>query len=490
MKTSILIFLMIFCFAKSVICQEAKSKGKLSVTVFWKQATPKDTLYLIINNPVNRKKNLNEIKACLKGGKYSFTADVSDTSGIFYIQKRRTHTNIGGVSQFDFLTKAQNWVAGDSLVFTFSHYAEGGNGSTGAQYTVSGRGATKYNLAKTIDSILIHSFDVEPVDCNQHQTIFNNPFTRQQAAAMQYLTDYKGKLTSQEYAALKANIDYFNGNLLFRRIADCYTGTPDQEKRRFIALYKERINDLVPRPIKGSDLLNTNYIDFLMYKYANESKIINHGSLDISWLYDEIVRNEFGPVRDRLVAKLFYRYRKPNNFKTILTDAMAIVKEHYSRELVMDYYSQLTGAELKDFALLDTNDQLVNISKFRGKVVVLDFWTVGCGACSALYQNVIRKIKLKLGDQNNIVFISINADSRKQRWIKGIDSGMFTDKDAINLNTGPQNMNHPAFTSNSITAVPTAILLDRDGKIVRFNTAELYTLDGMLLAINEAIEKK
>lgn len=487
MKISLLFVLALIFVSKQVISQERNGQQKISVTVHWKQATINDTLYLTITNPVQKNENLIELISEYRDGKYTFETNVDDLNGIFYIKKRRTVTDIGGTSRFDLLTKKQLWSVGDSIDFNFSHYNEGGIGSTSAIYIVSGKGALKYNLAKDIDSILTYSHDVATANCEDPGSLFENPFTTQQEAAINHLNKFKTSLSKNEFNILKANIDYFNGNHLFNSIANCFIQMPSNIKERFLLLYEKQINNLLPRPIEDSILLNSNYIDFLYSRYANESKIRFAGASDFTWLYQKIRQNEQGRVRDRLIALLFIKLRKPQDIKPVIEDALAFVREKYSLALISEYHNQSNGKELKDFTVLDTAGRHINISDFKGKIVVIDFWTIGCGACSLLYENVISRVKQKLKKPIEVAFISVSADGNKQRWLKGIESGMFTSKDAINLNTGNLSMNHPALINNGIKALPTVVLLNREGRIVRFNTSDLYTEEGMTAAIQSAL---
>lgn len=487
MKIRIVVLLALIFLSGVLKSQDENNIGKITVNVRWEQAQENDTLYLFLSNPAYEGRTIRELKRGLNEGKFSFQVDVADSSGFFSIRKRRTFTDNGGKSRFDLLTRRQSWVIGDSVDFNFSYYKEAGNGSTNANFIVSGNGALKYNLAKEIDSILMFTSIVEPSNCEKLDILFKDPFNRQKYAALTYLKSFKNQLSETEYLTLKAGIDYFNGNLLFMRLYDCFKQKSQSDRNQFIQYYENHINNLVPKIPGNLDLINTRYVEFLFYRYINESKIRNDGEVDFSWLYKEIIKKEKGKIRDRLIARLMESVRKPKNFQVFLEDALTIVSEKYSRKWIETYRGQVEGQQLKDFVLLDTSDNLVNISKFKGKIVLIDFWAIGCGACSLLYQNVISKMKPQFED--NVIFISVGVDSKKDRWLQGIASGLFTDKDGINLSTGQLSMKHPAIVNNSITATPTAILLNSEGRIIKFNTEDLYTEKGMAEALKSVLTR-
>lgn len=479
---SLLVFLIIAQVAKS---QDQKISRKVSFGIQWAQAQQNDTLYLVILNPaVNADHELTILKSGMKNGKFTFETDVEDSSGIFSIRKRRTYTDDGGSSKFDLLTRDLIWTASDSVNFNFSYYKEGGIGATSAKFTVTGRGALKYNLAREIDSILVFSHKVPPIQCDKPELLFISPYQKQKEAAMAYLEKFEAALNSQEYSILKARINFSFGGTVFGRIYTCFEKMMPDDQERFLMLYEDHIDDLVERPIE-KDVLNTVYIDYLFKKYGNESKVRNRGKIDFNWMYAAFMRNEKDEVRDRLISRLFCSERKPDNFKALVDDALVKVKEKYSKAWISRYSDQARGNKLKDFQLYDAKGNIVDISDYKGKVVVIDFWSVGCGGCSLFYKNVISKIKDDFGDR--VIFVSVGIDAKRERWINGIKSGLYTSWDEVNLTTGPSSTNHPVFVNNSITATPTAILLNKEGEIAKFNTVDLYSKQGMVTAINAVL---
>jgi thiol-disulfide isomerase/thioredoxin len=89
------------------------------------------------------------------------------------------------------------------------------------------------------------------------------------------------------------------------------------------------------------------------------------------------------------------------------------------------------GKAAYDFALPDTSGKVHRLSDFRGKVVIIDTWHLGCGACRSLVPIFDRLEKVFEGKP--VQFISINMTSNRETWIKWIKTGQYTTPLALDL---------------------------------------------------------
>ncbi len=123
----------------------------------------------------------------------------------------------------------------------------------------------------------------------------------------------------------------------------------------------------------------------------------------------------------------------------------------------------LVGKKAIDFQVKDLDGNDLSLEKYRGKVILLDFWAVWCGPCVAEMPNV-KRVHEKYKDQNfQIIGISLDRDRSKLRdYMKkqGITWPQFFD------GKGWRNQVAQMYKVNSI---PRMYLIDGKGVIRKAN---------------------
>lgn len=116
------------------------------------------------------------------------------------------------------------------------------------------------------------------------------------------------------------------------------------------------------------------------------------------------------------------------------------------------------AANLK-FSFKDIDGKKVSLSKFKGKVIILDFWATWCVPCKAEIPGFI-ELKKKYGARG-LEIIGLSVD----------DSMSTAKKYAVEM-----KMNYPVLLAEGkedilkaydpIPSIPVSIIIDRQGKIV------------------------
>jgi thiol-disulfide isomerase/thioredoxin len=135
------------------------------------------------------------------------------------------------------------------------------------------------------------------------------------------------------------------------------------------------------------------------------------------------------------------------------------------------------GGPVPEITLPNVKDSTVNLSSFKGKVVLIDFWASWCGPCRQANPSVVRLYK-KYKDKGFEVF-GVSIDKEKAAWVKAIK------QDKIKYTQVMDNggWNSKVAGDYGVSMIPTNFLLDRNGNLYAVDAEgkELDKLVNLLL---------
>ena len=118
------------------------------------------------------------------------------------------------------------------------------------------------------------------------------------------------------------------------------------------------------------------------------------------------------------------------------------------------------GSEAPDFTLPDVNGNLVSLSSFRGKYVLVDFWAAWCPDCRKENPNIVsawEKYKNK-----NFAILGVSLDRNRDQWLAAIEKDKLTWTQVSDL----KYWSSDAAVLYCIRWIPMSFLIDPEGKIL------------------------
>lgn len=116
------------------------------------------------------------------------------------------------------------------------------------------------------------------------------------------------------------------------------------------------------------------------------------------------------------------------------------------------------GDEMADADLFDLNGNVHHLSDFKGKYILLDFWSSGCGPCIMALPEM-GEIQEQYKDRLTIV--SLSTDTKK-RWVAASAEHKMT---WVNLND--LKLTAGLYAKYGVKGIPNYVLISPEGKIIK-----------------------
>lgn len=144
----------------------------------------------------------------------------------------------------------------------------------------------------------------------------------------------------------------------------------------------------------------------------------------------------------------------------------SIINTKYGK-LGQEKLNQLRGTTIGypalNFSQTTPDGKTVNLSDFKGKYVLVDFWASWCGPCRGENPNVVSAYN-KYKDKGFTV-LGVSLDQNKDKWMQAIAADKLTWTHISDL----KGWGNEAAKLYGISSIPQNLLLDKEGKIVAKN---------------------
>lgn len=201
---------------------------------------------------------------------------------------------------------------------------------------------------------------------------------------------------------------------------------------------------------------------------AVDSLITNY----VEQSYNLLIENVENLETDSIIIDLFYMLspeQKENLFAIVpaerwLTEGMAKVQKKYEAEL-----RTAPGQPYTDIAALKADGTPVKLSEVIGTAdyVLVDFWASWCRPCRQLLP-VLKELYTSYHPSGKLEILGVSLDRDEAEWLKALEE---EELPWIQIRDQREEPYNPGDVYG-ITAIPTTLLIDREGKIVMRNPDE------------------
>lgn len=193
-----------------------------------------------------------------------------------------------------------------------------------------------------------------------------------------------------------------------------------------------------------------------------------------------------GKEDDNIISLLKYAYETQNKTTISFDTYLKKLKDEARKALADQLRNQKINSLSQLFELNDINGNIVRLSDYKSKIVILDFWATWCAPCVASFPAMNDLVK-QFKKDTSIVFLFINTLQSEEDKIKVVNDFIRKNNYEFKILIDDKNLVAQLFEVNNI---PLKIVIGKDGRIkfksIGFKGADLLKkeLSEMILESN------
>lgn len=207
-------------------------------------------------------------------------------------------------------------------------------------------------------------------------------------------------------------------------------------------------------------------------------------------IYDRINLQYESLDKERLQTLALLTFRDRYEDQQQIIDELLNSSEAVMTKYTLSHYADkfLKGAPVYNFRLTNSEGHMVSLDDIKGKVVLMDFWFTGCGACKHYYKTSLKPLKELYVDSDEFQVVSVSVDKSFNRWKSSIGSNLYTsEENVINLYTNGEGVDNNLITYYGLTGFPSTIIFDRNAEIHHIYNRQIPTFDKLVEDLRDVL---
>ena len=193
-------------------------------------------------------------------------------------------------------------------------------------------------------------------------------------------------------------------------------------------------------------------------------------SMVIPTIIASIREDAFTPEMLETLRKDYVKQHK--NDKDFETYLASLKSQEKQQELQKHLQETMINTDIELFAMEDLNGKKVDLSKMKGKIIVLDFWATWCAPCKASLPGMQMSVN-KYKDDPNVAFFFIStmetaADFKEQirKFMKEHNYTLHVLCDNVNPKTKKRSAVYDTYAKAfKFSGIPHKLIIDGNGKL-------------------------